>query len=52
MRDEIIINTTIAKNGNSLCLPITKAEAALIGATFGDDLEVHVFVKERKSSKD
>jgi antitoxin component of MazEF toxin-antitoxin module len=51
MRDEIIINTTITKNGNSLCMPITKSEAALIGVTYGDDLEVHVYVKERKGGR-
>jgi len=51
MRDRIVLNTTIAQFGNSFCIPISKKEVELIGASIGDDLEVTVTVMERKKNE-
>lgn len=49
MRDDITINTTIKRQGNSWVLPLTIREKEIIGAEPGDDLEVRISVKLRKS---
>lgn len=48
MRDELTVNSTMKKLGNTFCIPIRKSERDLLEANDGDDLEVHIVVRQRK----
>ena len=47
MRDEIIINSTVKRIGNSFAIPISRYEVDLLGVDPNDDIEVHIIVKQR-----
>jgi len=50
MRDELTVNSTMKKHGNTYCIPIRKSERDLLEANEGDDLEVRIVVRQRKST--
>jgi len=48
MRDDMTVNTTIKRQGNSWVLPLTVKDKEILGIEPGDDLEVKIIVRERK----
>lgn len=49
MRDEIVINSSVTKVGNGWFIPIRTADKDLLGIDKGDDIEVRITVRGRRS---